>query len=622
MTGAATRVWFVGWLVAALMAPSAVANDGKQLLWGDTHLHTSYSFDAFLNSNLSADPDVAYRWAKGEPVIHPYNRARVQIETPLDFLVVSDHAEFLGGLREIYFNGINDPDAGVLASLRNWYAERVIRDAIDEGTGVELFTGVLPLSEDPKVAARSFGDTTNNALPIDPSVISESWREHIAITERHNDPGKFTAFVGWEWSSTPGGANLHRIVVSTADAETAAKFVPFGSTDSPYPEDLWAWLEEQETATGAEFVSIPHNSNLSKGWMFPEQTLRGDAIDADYAARRMAFEPIVEVTQIKGDSETHPRLSPDDEFSDFEEYPFYLQRGIDRYTVSAGDFARGALRRGLEFAQSIEANPYQFGMIGSTDSHSGLASPEEPNFWGKMAVDSTPETKAGFSIGGGPTGWTMSASGLAAVWAEENTRDSIMAAFQRRETYGTTGPRIRVRLHAQDGLGRLAEIGGNLDNDYQSLLDNPVPMGGELAGVTTPVLVIEAERDPKGANLDRIQVVKGWVDADGTSYERVVDVAWSDGREQVNGVLSPVTDTVDRRTGRHTDEFGAVRLTAVWADPDFEPKQRAFYYARVLQVPTARHSLLDGLSMGDDASPEGPEVIQERAYTSPVWVNP
>lgn len=616
--------WFLSLAVClwALITPVWVAASDKQLLWGDTHLHTSYSFDAFLNSNLSADPDVAYRWAKGEPVIHPYNRARVQIETPLDFLVVSDHAEFLGGLRDIYFNGINDPDAGILDSLRNWYAERVIRDAIDEGTGVELFTGVLPLSEDPQIAAQSFGDATSNTLPIDPTVIGESWRAHTEITERHNDPGTFTAFVGWEWSSTPGGANLHRIVVSSADAETAQSFQPFGSTDSPYPEDLWAWLAEQEAATGAEFVSIPHNSNLSKGWMFPAETLRGEPIGATYAAQRMAFEPVVEVTQIKGDSETHPSLSPDDAFADFEEYPFYLQQGIDDYVVSEGDFVRSALRRGLEFAEAIDANPYQFGMIGSTDSHSGLASAEEPNFWGKMAVDSTPETKASFSIGGGPTGWTMSASGLAAVWAEENTRESIMAAFKRRETYATTGPRIRVRLHAQDGIGRLSEAGDKLDAGYLDLLDAAVPMGGELTGATAPVFVIEAERDPKGANLDRIQIVKGWLDDDGDSVEQVVDVAWSSDRKVEGGALAVIADTVDRRTGRHTDEAGAARLTAIWSDPGYQAGQRAFYYARVLQVPTARHSLLDALALGEDAPIEGPAVIQERAYTSPVWVNP
>ncbi|MDH3642033.1 MAG: DUF3604 domain-containing protein, partial [Gammaproteobacteria bacterium] len=459
-----------------LLCLSFHANAEKQLLWGDTHLHTSYSFDAFLNNNLTADPDTAYRFAKGEPVIHPYHRARVQLGEPLDFLVVSDHAEFLGGLRDIYQNGVQQDDPGPIDSIMNWYRARTIREAIDNREGAPLFRAVLPVSEDPRSAAASY-PTDSGSLPVSSSVMKDAWHDIVDTADAHYMPGSFTSLIGWEWSSIPGGANLHRIVVTDADGAAAKKFQPFGSNDSPYPEDLWSWLEQTSAATGAEFLAIPHNSNISKGMMFPAESLRGEPIGADYVAARMRWERIVEATQIKGDSETHPLLSPNDEFADFEEYPFYIQQQPEDYAPTPGDYVRPALKTGLALGERLGVNPYQFGLIGSTDAHTGLSSAEEDNFWGKMATDSTPETKVNSLIAGGSRGWTMSASGLAAVWAEENTREAIVAAMKRREVYATTGPRLRVRFFG--GWQFTAE-----DLQAQNLATpgygKGVPMGGEL----------------------------------------------------------------------------------------------------------------------------------------------
>lgn len=587
----------------------AEAQTDKQLLWGDTHLHTSNSFDAFLNGNHSADPDVAYRYAKGQPVIHPYNRTRVQINTPLDFLVVTDHAEFYGGIRDIYLYGIQDPDPGIIERLAYWYNERQIRNAIDTGTGPAYFADQLPLAEDPFTAALSWNaDTVGTGIPGADTSMVNAWQRIRDIADIHNQPGEFSALLGWEWSSTPGGGNLHRVVVTDADGETAGQFLPFASTDSPFPEDLWQWLADTAAATGANFVAIPHNSNLSKGTMFADQTLRGAALNADYASARRKWEPVLEVTQIKGDSETHPALSPEDEFAGFELYPYYLQRdATEAYVADKADYARSALREGLRLEQELGINPFQFGMIGSTDSHTGLASAEEPNFWGKMAYDSVPERKQGAALAIGPTGWTMSASGLAAVWAEQNTRAAIVAALQRREVYATTGPRLRVTFEATPGDGDAIPMGGKLPNGLNA----------------SPIFTVTAQKDPKSANLDRIQIVKGWLQSDGTTAEHVFNVAWSGERKlDTAGTLAPVGDTVDRTTGTWADSIGAASLSTQWQDPEFDANQAAFYYVRVLQIPTPRHALLDAIALGLEEPTEGAAVIQERAYTSPIWYTP
>jgi hypothetical protein len=604
---------------------TAVAAE-RRLLWGDTHLHTTYSSDAFSNNNLLADPDTAYRYATGLPVIHPYHRARVQIETPLDFLVVSDHAEFLGVIRHIYFEGVDTDDLGLVAAAKAKIAEWILRRAIDAREARELFISVLPQPEDPRAAAAAMMADRGASvgwLPPMPQVELDTWRQITAAADRYKRPGEFTALIGWEWSSIPGGANLHRVVLTDADATTAGQFQPFGTDDSPYPEDLWAWLAETSERSGADFIAIPHNSNISKGFMFDTRTLRGAPFSREYVEARTRWETIAEITQIKGDSESHPDLSPDDAFADFEPYPYYIQREFTDYRAGEGDYLRSALKRGLALEGSLGTNPYQLGFIGSTDAHTAVSSAEEDNFHGKLATDSIPENKQRrVGSNAGAYGWAMSASGLAAVWAEENTREAILAAMKRREVYATTGPRIGVQFFGGWDFSE-ADLAAPLSHDDASA--RGVPMGGELVAdsATAPSFLVLASRDAAGANLDRIQVVKGWLDASGEVHEKVFDVAWWGAREpDASGRLPPIANPVDTATLAVDDSIGAAQLSAVWQDPQFDPAHGAFYYVRVLQVPTPRHSLYDALALGQARAEGSPDTIQERAYTSPIWYRP
>ena len=617
----------LGCILLAICTLQAVADDqSTTLLWGDTHLHTNNSFDAFLNGNKSVTPSDAYRFAKGEPVIHAYNRTRVQIQTPLDFLVVSDHAEFLGGIKDIYFDGIGIEDPGLIERLVVWYREREIREAIDSGQGQAFFNNILPKPGNPREAAKNWADNLGDPVPGAGISARNAWHALLDTADQHNTPGKFTAFAGWEWSSQPGGANLHRVVVTNADATSGRTFMPFASTDSPYPEDLWAWLERTEKETNKDtdanvrFLSIPHNPNVSKGVMFDTKTLRGNVIDSDYASQRQRYEPVVETTQIKGDSETHELLSPDDEFAKFETYAHYLSVANEDYVVRKGDYVRSALKSGLGIEQDIGVNPFKVGMIGSTDSHTGLSTAEEPNFWGKFATDSIPENKNSSALGGA-AGWTMSASGLAAVWAVENTREAILDAMFRREVYATTGTRIRVRF-----FGGWAFQASHLDDIAGHGYDHGVPMGGTLTRTSdasgAPQFLIFAAKDPMSAGLDRVQMVKGWIDESGETFEQVTDVVWSGERQLTNGKLPPLPDTVSRTTGKPALDAGKATLSALWTDPDFQEGQFAFYYVRVLEAPTARHSLMDRIALGKENADDYPDVIQERAYTSPIWYSP
>ncbi|MEH6347221.1 MAG: DUF3604 domain-containing protein [Bermanella sp.] len=619
-------------LLPAILGCSSLAFAGEEptnLYWGDTHLHTSYSFDAFLNKNQSADPDTAYRWAKGKPVIHPYTNSRIQIETPLDFLVVSDHAEGMGVIRAITSGTEVNGEEGILKSIVRWFTIKYVNYVYDDGKGegIDLFNEVLPEKaqfpgtdpvQDPaNVMYDNLGDMT-------PTEVT-AWGEIADAADRHNEPGNFTAIIGWEWSSIPTGANLHRVVMSPNDGAMAKQYLPYGSDQSQYPEDLWSWLDKTSKETGSEFIAIPHNSNVSKGYMFPEVTLKGEPITVAYAKTRMAWEPVVEVTQIKGDSEAHPKLSPDDEFADFETYGFYLQKTPQDPIVTEGDYVRSGLKRGLEIEKKIGVNPYKFGLIGSTDAHTGISSAEEDNFWGKFAHDSTPDTKRKDIIGGTKaSGWNMSASGLAAVWADENTRTGIYSAFKRREVYATSGPRIKVRMFAGWNFNDNALKGENLAKyGYKQ----GVPMGGDLTRPSNAndkiEFLIRATKDPVGANLDRVQVVKGWLDDEGVSQEKVFNVVWSDNRKlDKNGKLAAVGDTVNREYATYENSIGSTELSTIWKDPSFNANQRAFYYVRVLQIPTPRHSLYDAIALQIDTPTEGPAAIQERAYTSPVWYTP
>jgi hypothetical protein len=587
----------------------AAAGEPTQLFWGDTHLHTSFSPDAYFFGNRTAGPDDAYRYAKGGPIVHPYHRARIRIETPLDFLVVADHAEMMGVPYKL-FQG--DP---ALAETET--GKRLVA-MVQQGKNQDVFL--------------EFVDRINKGEPyadLDNAEVKRSiWSESNQSAERNNEPGAFTAFIGWEWTSTPDGKNLHRVVFTPAGIEQSSQLVPYSSFDSGRPEDLWDWLDETSSRVGADFIAIPHNSNISGGLMFDAVDSDGRPISADYARQRMRWEGVVEMTQIKGDSETHPSLSPNDEFADFESFEHLIDAeamaqggGIQ---FQAGDFARPALLRGLAIEDGVGVNPYKFGMIGATDSHTTAASAEEQNFHGKTAFDSTPENTFAEYLRIKGFGADMSAAGLAGVWAEANTRDSLFAAFKRKEVYATTGPRIRLRFFggwdfapADAASPALARLG----------YEKGVPMGGDLTAAPAggaPSFLIHAAKDPKGANLDRVQVVKGWLGSDGAPQERVYDVVWSDGRTPGSeGNLPPVGNTVDLATGFYTNTIGDAQLATVWTDPDFDAARRAFYYVRVLQIPTPRHTLYDAIALGMDPAETGhPPTLQERAYSSPIWYTP
>lgn len=609
----------------------AISGSPNNVYFGDTHLHTSYSPDAFLMGNQSADPDTAYRYAKGFPVVHPYHKARVQIGTPLDFLVVSDHGEFMGVIPNILKGN---------PVVANTETGKRYKKMFAEGKSLEVFGELIA--------------QINRVKPISPDLVNEKisrtiWGEIMTAADKHNEPGKFTAFMGWEWSSTPGGANLHRVVVMREGKDKGEQFIPYTSLDSDKPEDLWKWLENTSNKTGANFLAIPHNSNISQGLMFPLQDSYGKVISKEYAETRMRHEPIVEMTQIKGDSETHPNLSPTDEFADYETFDHLItSEGAEarelfgdgflgqlskedrelvmknkKQIAKAGDYARSALKRGLLIENRVGTNPYKFGMIGSTDAHSAIASAEEDNFHGKMALDSTPGTKSKDILPGTP-GWDMGAAGLVAIYAEKNTRGSLFDGLKRKEVYATTGPRIALRFFGGWDYSASDVAASDMVNiGYKK----GVPMGGDLIEAPSgkaPTFMIAAMKDPVEANLDRIQIVKGWLDKNGKPQEKVFNVAMADGRiVGADGKVKPVGNTVDLRTGNYTNSIGDPLLVTTWTDPEFDVSVRAFYYVRVLQIPTPRHTLFDTIALGVDPKESGnPATIQERAYSSPIWYTP
>jgi len=642
----------LGTTALALMALTGGAHAQAfpdKVLWGDTHLHTNLSVDAYFLQNRTVDADTAYRFAKGEPVIHPFHRARMQLGTPLDFLAVSDHAELMGTpyslftdgdtrlartrlgkrLVELYKSG-NQQDAFGLFILAITLADTPVAERPKK---VGLLTALLwrwqDLTSAPNHRARAMRWLISDPTLLDDlesdDLLRSFWTRNLDAATRHNKPGVFTTFAAWEYTPTPNGANLHRIVITDGEPEKAKAYLPYSANNSGNPEDLWRWLARTNAETGADFVSIPHNSNISKGRMFASVDFEGRPLTADYARLRANWEPVAEVTQIKGTSETHPILSPDDEFAAFEFFGRLIEARDDaehKPTVTDADYVRSALKAGLELEASLGVNPFKLGMIGSTDTHSGLPSAEENNFTGKFGFDSIPENKSSGAYISELSGWDMSASGLAAVWARENTREEIFAAFKRREVYATTGPRMAVRFFAGFDFTDADLAATDLAAAGYA---KGVPMGADLAGGAgrPPSFLIQAVKDPKGANLDRVQVVKGWLGADAKAREKVYDAAWSAGREKdANGRLASVGDTVDIAAASYTNAIGAAELATVWRDPDFDPAQKAFYYVRVLEIPTPRNSTYDASALGV-APPEGYAVtIQERAYTSPIWYSP
>ena len=589
----------------------------RNLYWGDTHIHTSNSFDVYLFGTVSATPETAYRFAKGLPVVNPATGATWRLDEPLDFLVVSDHAELLGSVRRV-FEG--DPE---LANTKTGQFMR--RVAPDKSP--DQFQAILRAFFTIGVGRENKYGITGQDLLSDleqGDIRRGAWESIVDAADKFNQPGDFTTFVGWEWSPGTAGANLHRVIFTPQGGETAKQFLPFSLFQSDEPEDLWAWLDETSAKTGAQFIAIPHNSNISSGRMFPLITQSGEPIDDKYAAIRMKWEPVVEITQVKGDSETHPLLSPTDEFAAYEIYDYIIDPLGVRRDPTEGDYIRSGLNRGLEIENRIGANPFKFGLIGSSDSHTGISAVKEDAFSGKGRQDSKPDLRPNRTGIGSSRGWDMGAAGLAAVWASENTRQSIFQAFQRREVYATTGPRIVLRVFGGFDFKRSTARKRNLEEiGYRK----GVPMGGDLshAPAGKPLqLVIHATKDPHGANLDRIQVIKGWLNEAGEAEERIFNVAWSDDRDlDAEGELSPVGSTVDLGNASYTNEIGSNELSVVWEDETFTPDQNAFYYVRVLEIPTPRYSLIDAVALNIDVAETGkPATIQERAYSSPIWYTP
>jgi hypothetical protein len=595
---------FLRFLLVFIVATLATARANSQetrLYWGDTHLHTSNSIDAFMTGNINADPDTAYRFARGLPVLHPALRTRVRILRPLDFLVVSDHAELMSLQPELL--------KGNTLMLATEWGKRLRAEL--QANPRRSVMGFKP-EERQEVLKQLFTD----------GIRQGTWAAQVDAAERNNEPGKFTAFAGWEWSSAPGWKNLHRVIFSPSDAATLKKFIPFSSYESQKPEDLWKWLEKTEKETGAEFIAIPHNSNLSGGLMFDMVDSEGRPITAEYARTRIRWEPVVEITQTKGTSEVRPELSPNDEFAEFE-----IRRKLLIGTPTPpnkGDYVRYALQRGLEIEQNTGVNPYKFGVIGSSDSHTGLSSVEESDFLGKLAVDALPQQRYRPSSPVIFPAWEMSASGIAGVWATANTREAIAAAFKRKEVYATTGPRITLRVFGgysfrkSDATAKdIAKVG------YRK----GVPMGGDLWNAPkgkAPTFLIYAVKDPISGNLDRIQVIKGWLDASGQTHDHIYNAAWAGDRKlNADGKLPPVGNTVDVQTASFSNTIGAAQLATVWEDPDFNPTQRAFYYIRVIEIPTPRHQVYDAVALGiDNKETREPATIQERAFSSPIWYTP
>ena len=584
-------------------------------LWGDTHLHTANSVDAF-GFGVRLGPEDALRFARGEEVTSTTG-LKAKLSRPLDFLVVTDHAEALGATKALY-------DAPRLLirdeTMRRWH------DMMQEGPAGSQ-----------RAMAEILDARGRNALPpamLNPDGAAERthdvWNANIDAVENYNEPGKFTAFFGFEYTLMQGGNNLHRNIIFRDGVDRVRTVVPIDPTYKATPDEIWNYMEAYEKSTGGRVLAIPHNSNLSNGLMFELTQPGGGPMTAAYAKRRARLEPVVEITQIKGDSEAHPFLSPNDEFAGFGVAGWELNNLLGNQpkvsSMYAGEYVREALKRGLTLEAQMGVNPYKFGLIGSTDSHTALATADEDQFFGKHSGNEPGAKRAqqaqNLGTNKGRFGWHYLSSGYAAVWAKANTRAAIFDALERREVYASTGPRMTVRF-----FGGWDFTADDLKGDWvRAGYKRGVPMGGELpAGKNgAPRFIVSALKDPQGANLDRVQVVKGWVDKAGKAQEKVFDVVWSsaDVRKPVAGKLPPVGDTVNVAAATYTNSIGAAALTILWTDPGFDPKLSAFYYVRVLEIPTPSWPAFDAARYKLKLPPDVRVKQQERAYSSPIWYTP
>ena len=586
-----------------------------RVLFGDMHLHTDSSFDAGT-FGTKLGPEDAFRFARGEEVVSTTG-IPARLRRPLDFLLVSDHSDYMG-----LPLALRDGDPGVLADPlgKKWYG-------MFHGTGEQRFGIFMELRHDFESHTISLKDA--------PRLLKSAWSRNVAAAEKYNQPGVFTALIGFEWTSSTDGNNLHRIVLMRDNAERALQVLPLPSLTNPDPEALWQYLASYQEKTGGQALAIPHNSNLSGGLMFADRTFSGKPFDRAYAEERQKWEPLVEASQTKGDSETHPLVSPDDEFANFERWDKANIGGnrLDKPEEQPFNYIRPTLTRGLKYEATLGVNPFKFGLIAATDSHTGLSTPDANNFFGAIppAAEPNPHRIDNVPNLGRLTGKTKfvatatmeTSSGLSAVWATSNTREAIYDAFRRKEVYGTTGPRMTVRVFA----GFDFKPGDEARSDFAlNGYAHGVPMGGDLTAAPDgkkPTLVIQAAKDPDGANIDRVQVIKGWVDAQNNTHEKIYDVAYSgDRRPGADGKLPLVGNTVDVSTATYNNTIGAPVLTTAWTDPDFDAANRAYYYLRVIEIPTPRWSTYDAVRFGK-APPKGfPTSVTQRAYTSPIWYTP
>ncbi|WP_370981161.1 DUF3604 domain-containing protein [Agaribacterium sp. ZY112] len=600
-------------------SPYANTTQASNVYWGDSHLHTGLSLDAGLFGNTIGLDD-AYRFARGDE-IKSSTGIPVKLSRPLDWLIVTDHTDLMGIAADIKSGTPN-----ILADKKGkeWHEAFVKGGKAAGAAAFDLITNFSQMTL-PEQLLEDYSPGSD--------VFNGVWNDIVEAADRHNEPGAFTAFIGYEWTSVPKGFNLHRNVIYRDGADKALKSqplttqAPLGSTD---PLALYQWLEDYEKDTGGRAFAFAHNGNMSNGWMFPtEATYAGGVVDKNYVELRAKWEPHYEITQMKGDGEAHPYLSPDDQFADYETWAIGNLdiTELKKPEMLKGEYAREALKQGLKLERKFGTNPYKFGVGGATDSHTSLATGEENNFFGKSAsvepsADRISHPFVAAELGTYP-GYILVASGYTGIWAHENTREALFDAMERKETYATTGPRMTVRFFGGWGFDKK----DMLASDSISIgYDKGVPMGGELVGAKAkaPSFMLSALKDPMSANLDRMQVVKGWLDAEGQLHERVYDVACSDGRRINRKGLckKAVGNTVDLETATWSNSIGEAELAQVWTDPDFDASEPAFYYVRVLEIPTPRWVLYDKVRLGAEVPEEAQLVGQERAYTSPIWYSP